>query len=144
MALATDAPPALHYPTATHLPTAGIRPGVRYSTASRRPTVPVPGCIRTQWHEIPSCRHRADGHVHRPVIIGTPRKARAMRRLRTIGVIVVVGLLAAACGSSGGKPSSSSGSGKTTASGTLTIDNESGGTWTCQFNPFNLSYISYS
>jgi peptide/nickel transport system substrate-binding protein len=67
-----------------------------------------------------------------------------MRRLRTIGVIVVVGLLAAACGSSGGKPSSSSGSGKTTASGTLTIDNESGGTWTCQFNPFNLSYISYS
>ncbi len=68
-----------------------------------------------------------------------------MRRLRTIGVIVAVGLLAAACGSSGGKSSSSSGSsGKTTASGTLTIDNESGGTWTCQFNPFNLSYISYS
>ena len=26
----------------------------------------------------------------------------------------------------------------------LTIDNESGGTWTCDFNPFNLSYISYS
>ena len=29
-------------------------------------------------------------------------------------------------------------------SGVLTIDNESGGTWTCDFNPFNLSYISYS
>jgi peptide/nickel transport system substrate-binding protein len=26
----------------------------------------------------------------------------------------------------------------------LTIDNESGGTWTCDFNPFNLTYISYS
>ena len=26
----------------------------------------------------------------------------------------------------------------------LTIDNESGGTWTCDFNPFNLSYICYS
>ncbi len=26
----------------------------------------------------------------------------------------------------------------------LTIDNESGGTWTCNFNPFNLSYISFS
>jgi peptide/nickel transport system substrate-binding protein len=26
----------------------------------------------------------------------------------------------------------------------LTIDNESGGTWTCNFNPFNLTYISYS
>ena len=29
-------------------------------------------------------------------------------------------------------------------SGVLTIDNESGGTWTCDFNPFNLSYISFS
>src|SRR5215467_15377896 len=28
--------------------------------------------------------------------------------------------------------------------GLLTIDNESGGTWTCDFNPFNLSYIGYS
>ena len=26
----------------------------------------------------------------------------------------------------------------------LTIDNESGGTWTCDFNPFNLSYIAFS
>jgi peptide/nickel transport system substrate-binding protein len=59
-----------------------------------------------------------------------------MRRLRTIGVIIAAGLLAVACGSS---PSSSS-AGKSSASGTLTIDNESGGTWTCQFNPFNLSY----
>jgi peptide/nickel transport system substrate-binding protein len=65
-----------------------------------------------------------------------------MRRLRTIGVLVAAGLLAAACssGGGGGKTSSSSSS----ASGTLTIDNESGGTWTCDFNPFNLSYISYS
>ncbi len=62
-----------------------------------------------------------------------------MRRLRTIGVLLAAGLLAAACGSSGA-PSS----GKSTASGTLTIDNESGGTWTCDFNPFNLSYIGYS
>jgi peptide/nickel transport system substrate-binding protein len=64
-----------------------------------------------------------------------------MRRLRTIAVLAAAGLLAAACSSGGGnKPSSSSG----TASGTLTIDNESGGTWTCNFNPFNLSYIGYS
>ena len=66
-----------------------------------------------------------------------------MRRLRTLGVIVAAGLLAAACSSGGGgKSSSSSGGGG--ASGTLTIDNESGGTWACNFNPFNLSYISYS
>ncbi|MGO9280105.1 MAG: ABC transporter substrate-binding protein [Streptosporangiaceae bacterium] len=62
-----------------------------------------------------------------------------MRRLKVLGVIVAACLLAAGCGTSS---SSSGGSGA--ASGVLTIDNESGGTWTCDFNPFNLSYISYS
>jgi len=64
-----------------------------------------------------------------------------MRRLKVIGVIVAAGLLAAACGTSSSPGKSSS---ATTASGVLTIDNESGGVWTCDFNPFNLSYISYS
>jgi peptide/nickel transport system substrate-binding protein len=63
-----------------------------------------------------------------------------MRGLKTIGVLAAAGLLAAACGTS--SPSSSSKSSST--SGVLTIDNESGGTWTCDFNPFNLTYISYS
>jgi peptide/nickel transport system substrate-binding protein len=65
-----------------------------------------------------------------------------MRRLRVIGVLMVVGVLAAAaaCGSSG----SSSPGASTTATGVLTIDNESGGTWACDFNPFNLSYIGFS
>ncbi len=64
-----------------------------------------------------------------------------MRRLKLLGVLIGgVGLLAAACGTS---PSSSS-SHTSGASGVLTIDNESGGTWTCNFNPFNLSYISFS
>src|SRR5580693_4152960 len=63
-----------------------------------------------------------------------------MRRLKAIGVLIAAGALAAACGTSS-SPSSSSSSG---ASGVLTIDNESGGTWTCDFNPFNLSYIGYS
>jgi peptide/nickel transport system substrate-binding protein len=67
-----------------------------------------------------------------------------MRRPKTIGVLLAASLLAAACGSSGTGSGGTSPSGKTTASGTLTIDNESGGTWTCDFNPFNLSYISYS
>jgi peptide/nickel transport system substrate-binding protein len=61
-----------------------------------------------------------------------------MRRLKAIGVLIAAGALAAACGTSS-SPSSSSG-----PSGVLTIDNESGGTWTCDFNPFNLTYISYS
>jgi peptide/nickel transport system substrate-binding protein len=66
-----------------------------------------------------------------------------MRRLKLLGVLIgATGLLAAACGTS-----SSSGSGPTNSSapsGVLTIDNESGGTWTCDFNPFNLSYIAFS
>lgn len=62
-----------------------------------------------------------------------------MRRLTKFGVIVALSLLAAACSSSPSTGPSTSG-----ASGTLTIDNESGGNWTCDFNPFNLSYISFS
>ncbi len=65
-----------------------------------------------------------------------------MRRLKLLGVLIgATGLLAAACGTSS---SSSPPSSHTSASGTLTIDNESGGTWTCNFNPFNLSYIAFS
>jgi peptide/nickel transport system substrate-binding protein len=66
-----------------------------------------------------------------------------MRRLKVIGVFMAAGVLAAACGTS--SPSSSGGTGTSSApSGVLTIDNESGGTWTCDFNPFNLSYIGFS
>ena len=64
------------------------------------------------------------------------------RHLMTVAVLATAGLLAAACGgSSSSSGTSSSGS---APSGVLTIDNESGGTWTCDFNPFNLSYIAYS
>src|SRR5215469_12414525 len=64
---------------------------------------------------------------------------RRHKAIKAIGVTIVAGLLAAACGTSSSSPSSSSG-----PSGVLTIDNESGGTWTCDFNPFNLTYIPYS
>src|SRR5262252_4182005 len=62
------------------------------------------------------------------------------RHLMTVAVLATAGLLAAACGGS----SSSSGPSSSAPSGVLTIDNESGGTWACDFSPFNLSYISYS
>jgi peptide/nickel transport system substrate-binding protein len=55
-----------------------------------------------------------------------------MRHLKAIGAVMAVGLLSAACGASTPGPGSSSGPG-----GTLTISDESGDTWTCQFNPFN-------
>ncbi|HLQ54034.1 MAG TPA: ABC transporter substrate-binding protein [Streptosporangiaceae bacterium] len=64
-----------------------------------------------------------------------------MRRLKLIGVVIASVLLAAACGTS--TPASTPGK-ASAASGVLTIDNESGGTWTCDFNPFNLSYIAFS
>jgi peptide/nickel transport system substrate-binding protein len=66
-----------------------------------------------------------------------------MRRIKILVVLFAACLLAAACGggSSGGGSSSSGGS---SSNSTLTIDNESGSLWTCNFNPFNLSDIGYS
>lgn len=60
-----------------------------------------------------------------------------MKRLTAIGAVLAAGVLAAACGSSA---SSSSGGGSSGGpSGVLTISNESGQQWTCQFNPLNPS-----
>lgn len=63
-----------------------------------------------------------------------------MKRLLSLIGLVAVCILATACG--GSSSSSSSGASKTvanagTATGKLVVDNESGSTWTCQFNPFN-------
>src|SRR5579863_1329267 len=63
------------------------------------------------------------------------------RHLMTVAVLATAGLLAAACGGSSSSTTHTSSSGP---SGVLTLDNESGGTWACQFNPFNLSDIGFS
>ena len=63
------------------------------------------------------------------------------RHLMTVAVLATAGLLAAACGGSSSSTTNTSSSGP---SGVLTLDNESGGTWACQFNPFNLSDIGFS
>jgi peptide/nickel transport system substrate-binding protein len=60
------------------------------------------------------------------------------RHLLITAAAAAAALLAAACGTSSGSSPQSG------PSGVLTIDNESGGTWTCDFSPFNLSYVSYS
>jgi peptide/nickel transport system substrate-binding protein len=67
-----------------------------------------------------------------------------MRRLISLGVIIGVGMLAAGCtaGASSSTPTaSSSGTTKasTTSNSVLTIDNENGALWTCDFNPYNPS-----
>jgi peptide/nickel transport system substrate-binding protein len=69
-----------------------------------------------------------------------------MKRMRSIGVLLAASLLAAACGtsSSGSSSGSSSSGSKSGPNGVLTIDNESGSLWTCNFNPYNLSDIGYS
>src|SRR5262245_61345419 len=56
--------------------------------------------------------------------------------------VAVAAVLLAACGSSGSSNSSNGGSATpggagTAASGTVTIANVQGQTWTCGFNPFN-------
>jgi peptide/nickel transport system substrate-binding protein len=65
-----------------------------------------------------------------------------MRRLISLGVIIGAGLLAAGCTAGSGSsttstPSSGNSKAATTSSSTLTIDNENGSTWTCDFNPYN-------
>ncbi|GAA5190344.1 ABC transporter substrate-binding protein [Rugosimonospora acidiphila] len=68
-----------------------------------------------------------------------------MRRTKTLAVIMVAGLLLTACGSNS-TPSHNSTTTNSTPDdinaprkkgGTVTISNEQGQTWTCQFNPFN-------
>lgn len=58
-----------------------------------------------------------------------------MRRLIMAGAAALIAAALAACGSSA--PSGSSG-----ASGSLTVDNESGSQWSCSFNPFNPTNTS--
>ncbi|MFI5101079.1 MAG: ABC transporter substrate-binding protein, partial [Actinomycetes bacterium] len=61
--------------------------------------------------------------------------------MRAVAVAGAVLMLAAACSSGSGKTTSSS-SGK--IGGVVTISNESGGLWTCGFNPFNPSDTTLS
>ena len=67
-----------------------------------------------------------------------------MRRIKILVVLFAACLLAAACGGSSSGAAAAVVGGSSSSNSTLTIDNESGGTWTCNFNPFNLSDISYS
>ena len=65
-----------------------------------------------------------------------------MKRFHWVVALAAVCMLLAACGgSSSSNSSGTSTSSKTASSGTvsgkLVVDNESGSTWTCQFNPFN-------
>ena len=63
-----------------------------------------------------------------------------MRRLKAIGALVAVGLLAAACSAGkGGGNGGNNGNGSTKATNTVTISNENGALWTCNFSPFNGS-----
>ena len=62
-----------------------------------------------------------------------------MNRMRVLAVAAAVLALAAACSSAG---STTSSSGK--VGGVVTISNESGGLWTCGFNPFNPSDTTLS
>ena len=73
-----------------------------------------------------------------------------MKRFGSLAALVAVCLFASACGGSSSKTTTTSTSnGGTTSApaastkvgGKLVIDNVSGGTWTCGFNPFNSSIL---
>jgi peptide/nickel transport system substrate-binding protein len=66
-----------------------------------------------------------------------------MRRSKLPKLVIAISVLVAACSGSSATaaPSGGGGGGANTGqvSGKLVIDNESGSTWTCQFNPYNPS-----
>ena len=61
-----------------------------------------------------------------------------MRRMRGLVILATVAVFVAACGGSS-KPSTGTATTTkaTAATGKLVLDNESGATWTCHFNPYN-------
>src|SRR5438105_11288974 len=64
----------------------------------------------------------------------------SMKRIKWLAALATVGMFVAACGgSSSGTSSSTANTGK--VGGKLVIDNVSGSTWTCQFNPFNSALL---
>ena len=63
-----------------------------------------------------------------------------MKRFGWLVPLALACMLATACGgSSSNSSSTAASSGK--VGGKLVIDNVSGSTWTCQFNPFNSSLL---
>lgn len=62
-----------------------------------------------------------------------------MKRFKWLVMVSAAAMLATACGGGSSKSSSNASSSSTTVGGKLVIDNESGSTWTCQFNPFNAA-----
>ena len=67
-----------------------------------------------------------------------------MKRFKWVIVVAAVSVLVAGCGGSSSSTSSKTATGGTTGAtvgGKLVIDNVSGSTWTCQFNPFNSAVL---
>src|SRR5271166_1806071 len=66
-----------------------------------------------------------------------------IKRFKWLVSLPVACLVLAACGGSSSTTSTTSSSTASTGKvgGKLVIDNESGGTWTCQFNPFNSAVL---
>src|SRR2546421_6097819 len=62
-----------------------------------------------------------------------------MKRFTWLISVAAVSVLLVACGGSSKTSSTSASTGK--VGGKLVIDNVSGSTWTCQFNPFNSSVL---
>jgi peptide/nickel transport system substrate-binding protein len=64
-----------------------------------------------------------------------------MKRFAWFVALIAACLLAAGCGGGSSSKSSSPAASTGKVGGKLVIDNESGSTWTCQFNPFNSAVL---
>src|SRR5213593_4234698 len=65
-----------------------------------------------------------------------------MKRFAWLVALIAACLLATGCGGGSSSKSSASAAASTgKVGGKLVIDNESGSTWTCQFNPFNSAVL---
>ena len=71
------------------------------------------------------------------------RHMNPVRRLMVLAAVAVLGLVAAACGSSGGGGGGAA-SGGGGAPNSVTISDEFGETWNCQFNPYSSSDLYFS
>ncbi len=61
-------------------------------------------------------------------------RTKLTRRVTVLCTVILLGISAAACGSSSNKPNSGSG-----GSSSISISDEYGVAWNCQFNPYNGS-----
>jgi peptide/nickel transport system substrate-binding protein len=66
------------------------------------------------------------------------------RKLAVLGAVAALGVTAAACGQGSGNAGGGGGAGGGGSTNSITISDEYGSSWTCEFNPYNSSDTGFS